>query len=204
MTISRLIQLSFLPVFLLVFLVLPARCIEITPFAGYRIGGSLEDDLTGVEMDLADAENYGVVVNFDLSPGKQIEFLYSHQETKVQVSPTFIISPDWQIDVDYLHFGGITVYNNHSHFRPFVAGGIGLTRMDPERFDPESKLSLSLAAGGKLFFSENAGLRLEARSYWTFFDNNSAIFCNNSGCRILVEGDAWWQFETNVGLFLHF
>jgi hypothetical protein len=177
---------------------------ELTPIAGYRIGGALEDGLTNIEMELIDSESYGVIINFDLSPGKKLEFLYSHQETSVQISPTFVISPEWNIDVDYFHIGGLNTFNSYGTFKPFVAGGIGLTHVDPDRFNPVSRLSLSLAGGGKLFMSDNVGLRLEARSYWTFFDSSSTIFCNNGGCQVFVESDTWWQFETNIGVFFRF
>jgi hypothetical protein len=181
-----------------------AQGLEVTPFTGYRIGGSFEDNLNGVKMDLDDSESYGLIVDVDLSPGKQIELLYSHQSSSVRVSPAFILAPKWDLDVDYFHIGGATTYNNHSQFRPFVAGGIGLTYLDPEQLKSEARLSLSLAGGAKLFLAENTGLRLEVRGYWTFFNGSGAIFCNNGGCQVQARGEAWWQFESNLGVFVRF
>jgi hypothetical protein len=177
---------------------------EITPFAGYRIGGEFEDYYTGASIDLRDAESYGVALDFDLSPGKQLELFYSRQETTARVSPAFIVPSDWDLAVEYYHIGGLLNFKNFRQFRPFVAGGMGVTRIDPENFSAESRFSLSLAGGGKLYLNDNIGLRLEARGYWTFLNSSGAVFCGNGGCHVAASGSAWLQFETNLGVFVNF
>lgn len=194
----------------------PASALEISAFSGYRTGGDFEDDTTGTDLDLSDSSSYGVVINLDQPENvqrernpnryteKQYELFYSHQETEADTDPTFVVSPKWTLNVDYLHIGGLLGYEFMKGMTPFVAAGIGVTRIDPEIFEPETRFSFSLAGGGKLHFNENWGVRLEVRSYWTVFDSDGAVFCTNGSCRVYVRGETWWQMESHVGLFYQF
>jgi len=182
----------------------PTPALELSPFAGYRFGGEIKDEFIGSEMTLEEAKVFGIHLGFDQGPGKQIELLYSRQEAKIETDPAFILPAPWKMTVEYLHIGGLSTYNNSDRYRLFIAGGFGLTQFDPEHFTAKRKASLSLAGGGKLFLTQNSGLRLELRSYWTFLDTSGVVFCNNGSCRILIEGDSWQQFETNLGFFVRF
>ena len=195
-------RLFFIAVVFCLLITSTASAVEITPFAGYRMGGKFENWNTGASIKLRDSESFGVIIDFDLAPGKQLELLYSHQETSARVDPSFISPFNWDIDVDYYHIGGVNNFHNYRNFKPFVAGTIGATYFNPEKLPSESRFSLSLAGGGKIDLTDKIGLRLEARGSY------SSIFCSGGGggggCSVQVSGSAWWQFETNVGLTMKF
>ncbi|MEW8428607.1 MAG: hypothetical protein AB2615_02755 [Candidatus Thiodiazotropha sp.] len=41
------------------------------------------------------------------------------------------------------------------------------------------------------------------RGYSTLIDSNETLFCD-AGCNLQIEGDAFPQFETNLGLIFSF
>jgi len=85
-----------------------------------------------------------------------------------------------------------------------VAGGLGLTYLDPEKGNSETEFSFSLGVGIKLMLSEWIGLRFEGRGFGTFTDGNGAVFCSNGYCAAARSGDMFWQFSAFSGLILAF
>ena len=80
---------------------------------------------------------------------------------------------------------------------------------DPEypasNIDSEDQFSASLAAGVKLRFNQNLGLRLEGRGYWTNLDTefrDDGFGCRRRRCDRVDE--ALYQLEGNVGLIFAF
>ena len=181
-----------------------AFSLEITPFTGYRIGDSFEEELTETKVKLAEGASYGLVINHDVAPNGQFELYYSRQATSLKTGPALPDIQGLDLDVDYLHIGGASIYNTGEKFTPFIAAGIGATHLDLKDFDSETKFSLSIGGGGKYHFTENVGLRLEVRGFWTIFDSKSVILCNNTNCLVFIEGSTWWQVDTHVGLFMRF
>ena len=89
--------------------------------------------------------------------------------------------------------------------RPFVSGTFGLTRMEPKRADltTENRLSLSLGAGAKIFFTKNLGLRFDVRGIYTALNADTAIFCSG-GCAIKVNSSGFVQTELSAALMMRF
>ena len=75
-----------------------AEGFQITPFLGYRVGGDFEDGGTGVELSLAEEETYGIILNKDIGPGKQHEFFYSFQPSRLTAGGA--VTPGVLTDVD--------------------------------------------------------------------------------------------------------
>ena len=90
--------------------------------------------------------------------------------------------------------------------QPFVASGLGLTHFSPDFSGAESttRLSMNIGGGVKWFPAEHVGLRFEARVYGTLIDGGAAIFFCMGECRVLVSGDGFIQYETNIGLIVRF
>ena len=187
------------PLLIALALSLPAmvQAVEVTPFAGQRYGGSFVDANTGATFQVADANAFGLVFDFDTEPDKQIEVLLSRQNTYLSSNdPLFTGNPLFDLTIDYYHIGGLYMLPDYDRVRPFVSGTFGLTRMEPKRADltTETRLSLSLGAGAKIFFTKNLGLRFDVRGIYTALNADTAIFCSG-GCAIKVNSSGFVQTE---------
>jgi hypothetical protein len=62
----------------------PPTKFSIGAFIGYRGGGQGTDTNTGAHYQLAPAQTYGLVADFNVSPDTEVEVLWSQQNTRVQ------------------------------------------------------------------------------------------------------------------------
>jgi hypothetical protein len=184
----------------------PAQAVEITPFIGHRFGGSFADSITGANFEVADASAYGLVLDFDLEPDKQIEVYMSRQNTHLSTGdPLFTGQPLFDLTIDYYHIGGVYMLPEGDRVRPFVSGTFGLTRMTPKPSDltTENRFSLSLGGGAKIFFTKSLGMRFDLRGIYTALNANTEIFCSG-GCAIKVNSSGFVQTEISTALMMRF
>jgi len=204
---SRMQRCTAVVLALLCLLAAPAKAQqwELAPFVGWRFGGDFDDSETGDDYDIDDSTSYGMIVSWTQDYQRQIEVLYSFQATEIDSGGRFVGDPVLDLDIHYLHLGGIFAPGASKRWRPFVSGGIGLTHLDPDRsgLDTETNVSLSLGVGVKAFFTENVGVRLEARGYLTILDSDTRLFCSG-GCAVQVEASGFQQGEVFLGLIAAF
>jgi opacity protein-like surface antigen len=178
---------------------------EITPFVSYRGGGNFDlKGSTASDVDLDDHGSFGIAVN--LFPGQDktesYELYYSRQETNVAKSSP--LAP-FDLNVEYLHIGGTLNLNDEAPVRPYISGGLGLTRFSPQTGNggDDSRFSLSLGAGLKLPISERFSVRLEGRGFLTLVNSDSAFLCASGSqggvCAIRVKGESFIQYELLAG-----
>ncbi len=183
-----------------------AEGVDLVIFTGLRGGGEFEDELTGAELKLKEAQTLGIVIDIPTKKGTYWEFYYSRQPTKITTNEPFSSGSLFDVDVDYLHFGGKTYINRENG--TFLVGTIGATHFNPKTagLDSETKFSLGLGTGIEFGGDSNIGLRLEGRAFGTFLDSSGAIFCGGSsgGCTIITTSSVFWQLELNVGLIIRF
>ncbi len=79
---------------------------ELTPFAGYRVGGEFEEEGGDRKFELNESNAYGVILNIREYPDAQWEVLYARQSAEVETQAPFAYEPVLGLDVEYLHFGG--------------------------------------------------------------------------------------------------
>jgi hypothetical protein len=191
--------------------------LELTPFAGLRLGGSFDgEDSGGADRDLEldDGGSFGLLVNLPATePGTWWEILVSHRTTDVKVGgllePGETVFRD--LDVTYFQAGGAVLLADHP-VQPYLAAGLGLSRFDPDdpAFDAEHFFAFSLATGLRLAPARRLGLRLEARVFGNLISSDSDIFCetgggeDGSGCLVLVDADLVWQWELLAGVTFRF
>lgn len=186
---------------------------ELTPIAGYRLSGEVtayDDDGFSEDTDVEVDESpvFGLIFDIPLGYRWQLELLANRQQSNFSFDPgLFDPSVDLgDVDIDYYHVG--LVYNwGRGQVNPFLTGSLGLARIEPEavNIDSEDQFSASLAAGVKLRFNQNLGLRFEGRGYWTNLDTEfreDDFGCRRRRCDRVDE--ALYQLEGNVGLIVAF
>jgi opacity protein-like surface antigen len=180
-----------------------AQNYEITPFLGWRTSSSLEDNNTGDSIDLKETSSFGIILSMKQKRDSNYDFLFSRQDTELQ-STSSTASPT-ALRFDYYHLGG-TVFYDHDDLHPFISGGLGATHISPanDNFSSETKFSLSIGGGLKFPFSQNTGLRLEARGYGTVVDSDGSLLCANGVCVARFTGSLFIQFEAFAGFTVAF
>ena len=178
---------------------------EVAPFIGHVYGGSFEDANTLSTFEVQDAPSYGLMLDFDTEPDKQIEVFLSRQDTRLTATGTFTGNPLFDLTIDYYHIGGLYMLPDYDRVRPFVSGTLGLTRMAPDRADltTENRFSISLGGGAKIFFNKSVGLRFDVHGIYTALNADTSIFCSG-GCAIKVVSNGFVQTELSAALMMRF
>jgi hypothetical protein len=186
-----------------------AQTVEITPFAGYRFGGSFElvDD-GGRNIEVKESAAFGASLGVSVSADGELEALYSRQDTRLASGGLFTSTPFFDLVVDTYQLGGnYLLREEEDRVRPYIGVGLGVTRLIPEPNDleHETRFAASFAAGVKAYFSRHFGLRLEVRGLFTILESDSRVFCDSfGGCLVHTSGTELSQGEVRGGLIVRF
>jgi opacity protein-like surface antigen len=177
---------------------------SITPFIGYRGGGSFTETTTGANLKLDPAQSYGLVADIRVTRETEVELLWSRQHTQLKADSPVTI-PLFHANIDYYHIGATYLFSTE-RIQPFLVGSIGATRFSPQQagFESDTKFSIGVGGGVRVALTRNFGLRFEGRAYGTVLSNDSAVFCSGATCAIHVDGTMLWQYEANAGVYLAF
>jgi hypothetical protein len=145
---------------------LPA--IEISPFAGYFIGGTF-DNLV-FSQKFSDELIYGARIGWNVTPRIEPEFEWSR--TQPELTPAANLVP---ITLDY-YLGGASYNFGDPTTRPYVSMDVGVGQF---AFfgDPHNLFTASLGVGIKHFLTPNFGVRLDARGYASATDDALKSVC---------------------------
>jgi hypothetical protein len=182
---------------------------EITPYAAYRMGGSFDEKDGSGRVELNDSSAEGILFNIEANANGQYELLYARQRTDADTQGFLVNDPTIDMDIEHFHFGGTYLFDG-DNMRPFIALTLGVSRFDPELpgSDSESFFSASFGGGVQLNASKRLGVRLEARAFTTFVDDDSNIFCSSidgaGACLIQVDARTLTQWEARAGLVFRF
>ncbi len=183
---------------------------ELTPYAGYRIGGEFEQQNGSAKYELDEGNSAGLIFNIAARDvNTQWQVLYGQQRTSLKTPVSFDPAARLGIDVEYFQFGGTYLFDGDD-MRPFVALTAGVTHFGPTLagVDSESFFSGSIGGGVQLLQTRRVGVRLEARVFATFVNTDGAIFCHSGpqtgGCAISIHGTALYQFEASAGVVFRF
>jgi hypothetical protein len=187
--------------------------VELTPFAGYRLGGSFDivdtQAATNKSVDLADETSFGLDLGLYRDPTSFYELLYSQQQTHLDTQDPALHGLD--VKVEYLHFGGTLLFpEDQSWLVPYLSLTVGGTRLAATsgHYDSETKFSASLGGGLRLPFNDNVAANLGLRGYVTFVSSSSEFFCvsgvNGASCLLKASGSTFFQGEALLGLTVRF
>lgn len=182
---------------------------ELTPLAGYTLGGEIDDETTDEALEFDDAGHLGLILNLRADYDTQWEVFYTRRSTELDAGGLLQNEPVLDLDVHYLHAGGTAMFDAPLG-RSFVAASLGVTRLDPDPggLEADSFFSFSLGGGLKLWPERPVGLRLEARVLGTVLGGDEDILCRTSPddnfCFLRVDGDILWQWQLSVGTVFRF
>ncbi|MCL4183926.1 MAG: hypothetical protein KJ011_10815 [Burkholderiaceae bacterium] len=180
-----------------------------TIYGGHRAGGGFTDAFTGRPIDVAGAGAIAASLDFAIDAHRQIQLFVSHQRSRFDVgrpATASLASLDGRsASISYFHVGGTNFLLGPIGTGPYVAGGIGATRLAPGQsgFSNEWRPSMSLALGYQWPFGAHVALRAEVRGYLTLVKSGGSLFCSG-GCTVSIEGDSFTQGEALVGLSVRF
>jgi hypothetical protein len=184
--------------------------VEITPFAGYRFGGTFETEDETARYEMEDSASFGLIVNLPHKINTQWEILYSQQgsaEALYEGDP----GPDPLVDVDIhvLQIGGTYLFEGEKAI-PYLAATIGGThiRTSSGESRDDTFFSGSIGIGMKFLPTSRVGIRVEARAYGTLVSSNSELFCSTGPdanfCAVQIDGKLFSQVETFAGITFRF
>jgi hypothetical protein len=185
--------------------------VQLTLFGGYQLGNSFDETTAVTATDgstenvttnaaIKDGASYGVALNWESEPDSIYEIAYSRQSSSIGAAAAPI-----DLKMEYLQFGGYTTLgNSDSRSIPYVLITIGAARFSPDSPDLNALTKPSMAIGGGALFplTSHISLRLDARVYATFFNNQSDLFCqtrNGASCIVHLKGDALLQPNISLG-----
>lgn len=196
-----------------------AQTVEITPYFGWQFGGGfgVQDGSVDIRADPV----FGFMVDVRVRPDAAVEFIYSRQETMLEVRSTDALRPGvdfFDVNVEYFQAGGVYEFlgegaeyfdddDDKPAVRPFIVLTVGATRFSPSLAGAGSDWRFSLGFGGgvKVFLSKRLGFRLDARAWPTFVAGSGAFFCSlPGGCLFAFGGSASWQASGTAGLIIAF
>jgi hypothetical protein len=176
---------------------------ELTPVVGYRLNSDFDavsGDFFDANVDIEESATYGLLFDIPLGEsGWKLELLANRQESTLIVDEGIL---DPTLELGDLSLGiyhvGLLYQWGPGQVEPFIAFAGGLTHIAPDfpGVKADNRLSGSLGGGVKVFFTDNVGLRLEGRGYWTDLSDD-----NNNDRRFESE-DALFQGEASAGLIL--
>lgn len=180
---------------------------ELTPFIGYRWGGTIFADqafIFGEDVDVAPSASLGASLGIPLGDtGMKLELMANRQSSELETAGG-LFEPDNEvadIDVTYLHAGLQIPFAQSRNAMPFFVVSAGLANLDPQLngISAENRFSASAGLGVKVPMSRALSLRLEGRGYYTSLEDDT----NCSFCDYFYNED-FFQGEVNVGLTFSF
>lgn len=174
--------------------------IHVTPWVGYTLGGSVENQ-DGDDFDLEGSSNLGVSVETDLEKGR-IGMFYTRQATQVDEA-------NLDSEMHYLHFQSSIYYPLNNQFSSYLGLGLGGSYVDADWVDDKLGFSASIFGGFEYQISDSLALNGQARWLGTVVDNDTTGVCNlpssgSDSCVIQFKTSWMNQFSTNVGITWRF
>ena len=187
---------------------IPEHRWELGANAGYGWTFSREviySNVGGV-VDVDDGAHWGVTLDTNVQPGKQVTLLYQRQESKLTFQPRGLPKIDVaDVAVEYFQIGGLAG-TPKGNILPYGMFTLGATRLSYSNIDADDnwRFSMMLAFGAKAYVSERLGVRVEGQLPYTWIDADGSVACGSFGCISTVGGTGVGQANVGGGLFLNF
>lgn len=180
---------------------------ELTPFVGFRWGGTIFADQSFVfdrDVDVASSAAVGASFGIPLGDtGMKLELMANHQSSELEIDGGLFDPEDdvADIDVTYLHAGLQFPFARSRNATPYVVVSAGVANLDPQisGISSEQRFSASAGFGVKVPMSRALSFRFEGRGYYTMLEeDNDCRFCDD------FRNEDFYQGEVNAGLVFSF
>jgi hypothetical protein len=180
--------------------------IEITPYGGWRFGGTFDVQESTDAWEIEESASAGLILNLRESANTQWEFLYSQQSSKAELTSNTLPVTRIDIDLQYFQVGGTYQWDGDM-LRPYLAATIGGTRIRTPS-ESDAFFSGSIGLGMQILPESRVGIRIEARAWGSLTDSSTDLFCavgpDANVCAIRVDGSVLGQVETFAGITFRF
>lgn len=166
-----------------------AQIIEITPFAGYQIGGTLKG-YNNWEFKINNNMSYGGRVAVGLSTTTFVEFTYLRSDTEGQYFGYYdgTIGDKTPLSSNYIQLGGLQEMDM-GVLSPFITITGGLAVWSPKNssdFSTYTQFAFTVGGGTKIWISDMIGIRIQANMLMPLVYNGAGFGCGigtgGSGC----------------------
>ena len=182
---------------------LSAQNIQITPFYGFIMGGSM--NVYEGKLNIKDSWNYGFMFDLEVQPGIQLEFSYTYQDSYLELQKTFGVNEKlfdigvhtWQL--------GVLREMRQDNIGVFGVGGLGFTNYSPQdaEYSNEYLFSVTAGLGAKLYVSDRIGLRLQGRLLFPINWAGGGLWCGPGGCSVGINSGSYiMQGDITGGLII--
>lgn len=182
---------------------LPAQQVEIAPFYGYRIGGEIENAITGAKYGFKDAPAYGLTVGLGAAGSDvKLELLWSRQDSSLDLHGEGGLN-DVNLTIDEFQIGGIAE-TGKNRWREYVSAHVGATYFSTDSHGSDTKLSLGLGVGVKYYITKHFLLRADLRGFCTVVESEGGFIYYNGVTVARYSGSTLWQGQASLGAGITF
>ena len=189
------------------------QSVEVTPFVGVRLGGTLDvqpDGAAPIEAALRDATTYGFSAGVRFDDFSLVEFRWTQATSALRFGAPFSFVG--------ASLGDVTLNQFHADFtrefatevkglRSFLTGSLGLTHIAAAQ-DGFTRFSFGLGGGLKQFVGSRFAIRAEAEWLPIVVEPSvDAFACGTiqfGGCFAVLNGELVQQFQFSVGPVVRF
>ncbi len=183
--------------------------VDITVAGTFQFGGAFElvdPEFGFIDLQVEDSGGTAVFLGVPVNRLLQVEFIAISQDTEVAIDEgpfngDFVIG---DLELDYYH-AGIVWHFPLGQIEPYFAlsGGVSRFNFKIDGVRDETFPSASIGGGLKARFTDHFGLRLDARLFFTDFDDD--LYDRNDRCRRSCdEGAAMTQGFIAGGVLFSF
>lgn len=170
--------------------------VEITPFGGYQLGGSVK--FYEGKFKVLDAACYGGMLAVQVSSGNFIEFSYTGMATQGEWRPYSnyeLDHPRTTVDMAVNHFqiGSVNeLALDNEAIRPYGTLTLGTTwfNLQEENSNDEWLFSVAAGLGLKYFFNDRIGIRIQARMILPLVYAGAGFYIGTGGGGTYVSSTA--------------
>jgi hypothetical protein len=173
------------------------------PFYGYRFGGEVEDLSTGTKYSFEDGVAYGLTLDYaPVNSNMRLELLWSRQDSGIDFGGDNGLR-HVDLNIDVFQFGGIVEFGT-ARWREYFSLHLGATHFSSHDFDDDTRFSLGVGVGGKLFLTKNIYLRADLHGFCTVVEAEGSLVYYNGVAVASFSGSTLWQGQVSAGLGITF
>lgn len=180
-----------------------AGSVELTPTAGYWFGDTMSEGTTGIfdfDVTIDEAPAYGLRLGYRFAPNWAVEVYYGESRADLVTGEDELFEGQQKIGEIDLRTAEIGVEGSFGSSRlvPFLAGGIGAMRLDPDLSgaSADTRFVGNFGGGLKLFLSPQIALRFDARIHSVLIGDNDDRDCH--------DWDDWEEWDCQYNDWLTF